>query len=522
MRNPKKRRWKRQSLKKEKKHKVIMKSFSYFKLGLLIFSVLIFVSVSGLAFSGKEAGFFVFAESDQGQVSASKTLADETDSSAADSPDGESAAEYERKVLEEELGRLEEQITKYEGDITKTQQEKKTLQNQIDILKNRISKLNLQIQQSGIMIKDVGLQIKDTEKSIEKTSTKIEDYKAQLGGILRSVYEQDQKSLIEILFSEKTISDFFDNLVNLEILNSKNQELLKEIKNLKVSLEDQRGSLDDEKSDLEKILTMQKLQVQDSASTKKEKDVLLEQTKGKESEYQKLLAETKKKAEEIRSRIFEMIGVSKAPTFGEALDIAKFVSGLTGVRPAFLLAILTQESNVGKNVGQCYLKDTETGSGVSIKTGAAVNNVMKPMGKSGRRGDIDDFLAITKELGRDPFATPVSCPIASVGGYGGAMGPAQFIPTTWSVYAGKVEEITGKSADPWDIRDSFLAAALYLKKYGADSKKSTDEWRAALIYFSGSTNTKYRFYGDSVLSIAEKYEQDIKDLEEVALSNKGN
>jgi len=490
----------------------IMKSFSCLKLGFLIFSVSILVLISSFAFFGDKAEFFVCAENDQSQTATVETLADETEPSGE-----ESATEYEKKLLEEELKKLEEQIAGYEEDITKTQQEKKTLQNQINILKSKISKLNLQIQQSNVMIKDVGLQIKDTEKSIEKTSTKVEDYRAQLGDILRSIYEQNQKSLIEVLFSEDTLSDFFDNLVNLEILNSKNQELLKEIKNLKVSLEDQKGALDDEKYDLERILTIQKLQVQDSASVKNEKDTLLEQTKGKESEYQKLLAETKKKAEEIRSRIFEIVGVSKVPTFGEALDIAKFVSGLTGIRPAFLLAILTQESNIGKNVGQCYLKNTETGAGVNIKTEATVKNVMKPMGLSGRKGDVDDFLAITKELGRDPFATPVSCPIASVGGYGGAMGPAQFIPTTWSLYAGKVKEITGKAADPWDIRDSFLAAALYLKKYGADSQKATDEWKAAIIYFSGSYTSssikKYGFYGDSVENIAKKYEEDIKNIE---------
>ncbi len=450
----------------------------------------------GLVFLEGRTGFFVYAET---------------------SSDCGTKEECEALLKE-----YEEQISQIQGTITETQEEKKTLQNQVDILKSKINKLNLQIKQSSVMIKDVGLQINDTEESIGKTSVKVEGCKAQLADILRSIYEENQKSLVEVLFSEDTLSDFFDNLVNLEILNSKNQELLKEIKNLKVSLEDQRGSLDDEKSDLERILTMQKLQAQDSASTKKEKDVLLEETKGKESEYQKLLAETKKRAEEIRSRIFEIAGVSKVPTFGEALDIAKSISGLTGIRPAFLLAVLTQESNIGKNVGQCYLKDTKTGSGINIKTGATIKNVMKPMGLSGRRGDVDDFLAITKDLGRDPFATPVSCPIASVGGYGGAMGPAQFIPTTWSVYADEVEDITGKPADPWDIKDSFLAAALYLKKYGASSQKSADEWRAALIYFSGSTNSKYSFYGDSVLSIAKRYEQDIKDIEEASLSSKSN
>ena len=258
----------------------------------------------------------------------------------------------ERKLLEDELKNLEEQISQYEGDITKTQQEKKTLQNQISILKKKIAKLDLQIQQSNVMIKDLSFQINDTEASIGKTSLKIEDSKEKLSYILRTIYEEDQKSLIEILLSEPEISDFFDNLVALESLNTKNQELLENIKSLKSYLESQKQSLDEEKDDLEKILEIQLLQKQESQTTKKEQESILEKTKGKESEYQKLLTETQKKAQEIRTRIFELIGVPKAPTFGEAYEIAKYAEALTGVRPAFLLAILTQESNIGRNVGQ--------------------------------------------------------------------------------------------------------------------------------------------------------------------------
>ncbi len=418
----------------------------------------------------------------------------------------------ERKALEEELKKLETEINQIEGNIGTTQKEKKTLQNQIYILNQKIGKLDLQIQQGNMMIKDIGFQILDTETSINKTSLKIEDSKEQLSNILRTVYEEDQKSLVEILLTEPELSGFFNNLMALESLNIKNQELLKQIKDLKTSLEGQKQSLDEEKTDLEKLLTLQKLQRQESSSVKQEKDSLLEKTKGKESEYQKLLAETKKKATEIRSRIFELIGVPEAPTFGEALEIAKYVEQITGVRPAFLLAVMTQESNIGKNVGQCFLEDPKTGSGVVANNGKKVSKVMKPS------RDVGPFLEITKELGRDPHNTPVSCSIPSVGGYGGAMGPAQFIPSTWIRYQDRVKEITGKLADPWDIRDAFLAAGLYLTDYGAAKQTQNAEWTAAMIYFSGTTNTKYRFYGDSVLSIAQKYEDDIEALEKGGLT----
>lgn len=413
----------------------------------------------------------------------------------------------EKQQLEDELKQLEEELKKIDQDISKTEKEKKTLQRQISLLKQKINKLNIQIQQSNMMIRDLEIQIFDTESSIEQTSLKISNSQEKLSNILRSVYEEDQKSLIEIFLSEKKLSDFFNNLIYLENLSAKSKDLLKNIKDLKFYLENQRISLDEEKIDLEKVVKIQLLQKQESERTKKDQEGYLKLT---ESQYQKMLKdreETQKRASEIRARIFELIGIPEAPTFGEAYELAKEIEKTTGIRPAFLLAILTQESNMGKNVGQCYLKNKDTGDGIRVATGAKITKVMKPS------RDVSPFLSITQELGRDPYNTPVSCPIPSVGGYGGAMGPAQFIPSTWIGYRERVKAATGKPGDPWSIQDAFLAAAFYLTDYGAAKKTTTAERNAALIYFSGSTSSRYRFYADSVLAIAKQYEEDIKELE---------
>ncbi|OGZ18608.1 MAG: hypothetical protein A2175_02550 [Candidatus Nealsonbacteria bacterium RBG_13_42_11] len=411
----------------------------------------------------------------------------------------------ERQALEQELKELEEQIAKYEQDITKTAEEKKTLTNQISVLKQQISKLTLQIQQSNVMIKDLTLQIGDTEYSITQTSLKIDDSKIKLAEVLRTVYEEDQKSLIELLLTEQELSDFFDNLVSLEQLSVKTEELLKGIKNLKVTLEGQKESLDDEKGDLETVVKMKTLQKKENETTQQQTNSYLKLTEAQYQEQLKKKTEVEKRAAEIKARIFELIGVPEAPTFGEAYDMAKSVETMTGVRPAFLLAVLTQESNIGKNVGQCFLKDKTTGSGVVAFNGKAVERVMKPS------RDVAPFFEITQELGRDPYNTPVSCPMSF--GYGGAMGPAQFIPSTWKMYKNELKELTGRAADPWNIKDAFLAAALYLKKYGAAKQDYNSEWRSSLVYFSGSVNTAYRFYADSVMKIAAQYEEDIKEIE---------
>jgi peptidoglycan hydrolase CwlO-like protein len=421
-------------------------------------------------------------------------------------------AEEEKSSLEAELKDLEDQITKYEQDITKTAAEKKTLQNQIALIKKQINKLDLQIKQGNVMIKDLKIQISDTENSIEQTSQKIDDNKEKLSDILRTIYEEDQKSVSEILLSGNALSDFFNNLAALSILNSEKQELLKEIKNLKIELESQKASLDDEKNDLENVVKVQTLQKQQNEANQKTQQKLLSQT---EAQYQQSLKDkeaAEKKAAEIRSRIFELIGISDAPNFGQAYEIAKYVSNLTGIRPAFLLAMLTQESNLGKNVGQCYVKNTITGEGIYISTGKKAVKTMNPI-------QIPSFLGIINglnsnlNLSMDPYQTPVSCVMYNNGqpyGWGGAMGPSQFIPTTWLKYNDRIKAITAKTANPWNITDAFLATGLYLKDLGGDS----NEFKAAMKYFSGSSWSKWEeFYGKSVLSIAEGYTDDIKNLE---------
>lgn len=403
----------------------------------------------------------------------------------------------------------EQESQKIAQDLTKTAAEKKTLQSQISTLKKKVTNLEYQIYQGNVMVKDLGLQIRDTEISIQKTSLKIDNAQSQIANILRSLYEEDQKTSIEILL-EGNISDFFDNVVYLEGLNSKVGELLTNTKDLKSYLEDQKNTMDTEKGDLEKVVKVQTLQKIESEQTKKEQEGYLKLT---EAQYQQQLVDKQaadKKAASIRARIFDLLGVSQAPTFGEALELAKYASKATGVRPALILAIITQESNLGKNVGQCYLKNTETGSGVKIKTGAVSPKTMNPKA-------IPYFLDTIKSinekkgLARDPFATPVSCVMYQNGapyGYGGAMGPGQFIASTWKIFSSRVEAITGRYADPWDIRDAFIATALYLKDSGGD--KSSGEFRAVMNYFSGASWTKWEeFYGNSVLNIARQYEKDI-------------
>jgi peptidoglycan hydrolase CwlO-like protein len=412
-----------------------------------------------------------------------------------------------REALEDELKKIEEQIAGYEKELATAKTEKQTLANKINQLKKEQEKISLQIKSTNLQVNELGKQLSSAENSIQNTTQKLNNLKKQTAGILRSIYEQSQKSLAEILLGERGLSAFFARVAALEKLSENLSETASEVKVAKSELEVQYTDLATKQADKKNLLAIQTLQRQGLLSKTNEQNKLLKDTQGKEAKYQASLADSKKRAQEIRSRIYELLGVSAQITFGEAAAIAQWTEKMTGVRAALLLAVLTQESNLGKNVGQCALIDTTTGRLRSINTRVVFTNGIHPT------RDLPLFLAVADALGKDPLATAVSCPLAGVPGYGGAMGPAQFIPSTWMLYKNKIPAITGKNpASPWDIKDAFVAAALLLKDNGATSGRSDAEWRAAMLYFSGSTNTKFRFYGDNVVALANKYAEDIRAL----------
>lgn len=380
----------------------------------------------------------------------------------------------------------DQQSAKLSEDITKTSQQKNTLANQIAGLKKKIQNLEYQISQGNVMVKDLSLQIADTQDSIDKTAGQIGNTQKQIANILQTIYEEDKKPSFVVLL-EGSLSDFFGNLAYLEGLNARANSLIESNKNLKTYLEGQHEKMSDNVGRLQKTIALQTLQKQENEKNKKEQDTYLKLT---EQQYQLQVASKQaidERAAKIKSMLFQMVGVEKVPTFGEALEIAKTVGANVGIRPAFLLAIISQESAIGRNVGQCVLTDNK-GNGKKISTGVALAypRAMHPT------RDIPPFIQIVAKLGKDPYNTPISCWIYDVRkgqpyGYGGAMGPAQFIPSTWNLFAGRIEKIIGRSANPWVITDAFTAAGLYLGDLGAKSKTASAEKNAASRYYGGSS-----------------------------------
>ena len=411
------------------------------------------------------------------------------------------ADEAAQAALTQELNNVEAQIAELELQLSTTKGEKKTLANKIQQLKREQERLRLQIKATNLQLKDLQKKLTKTEQAIATTKAKRAKLKIELAELLRQMHQKDQNLLLFNLLGHGGLGAAFIEVKNYELLSEAISALVTKTKVVQAELNTAQVTYTEQQDDTRELLTLTTIQQTALSGKMQEQAELLEETKGREATYQDLLENSRRHAAEIKSRIYDLLGVNTQMTFGQAVTIAQWVDKQTGVSAAFLLAIVTQESNLGKNVGTCNRPGDPPEKSWKV--------VMKP------ERDQEPFATITSELGRDTDITPVSCPMKDKNGkqlgWGGAMGPAQFIPSTWIGYRDRVATLTGKKADPWDTRDAFVAAALLLKANGANGTKD-GYWKAAMRYFSGSTNTRYRFYGDNVLALTAKYEQDIKDL----------
>jgi len=405
--------------------------------------------------------------------------------------------DYCKKVLaqyEAELADLEAKVKQQNKQSGNYASEVKKLTTQIDALKTKVKARALAIAQLKV-------SIKEKVSKIENLSDKIDREYESIAQLLRNTNEFDNENLIHLVLSDESLFTFYSDLESYASIKQAVKESVDQIKGIKTETEVQKKDLEvkqDAETDAKyEYESAQKKTTQLEAEQKK----LLANSKNAAAAYKTLAADKKAKADKIRSALFSLAGTSQKIEFGTALQYANEAKSKLGIDPAFLLAILTQESNLGANVGLCYLSNPDTGAGVGKNTGTPFAKVMSPT------RDVPPFLEITARLNLNPYKTQVSCPIAGVLGWGGAMGPAQFIPSTWKLFESRLKSALGHDANPWAPKDAFLASSMYLTDLGAVGNVPSLQHKAACRYYgSGGATCSY---SKSVMALKMKIQSDI-------------
>ncbi len=405
----------------------------------------------------------------------------------------------QKVACQAEYERLEAERKQAEAAAAVAQAKSSSYERDIALLRAKIKAAELDIRAKNILIQTLGKDISSKQSRINQLEAKIARGKETLADLFRKTNELDQYSLSEVILSESSVTEFFHDIDSFNSLQNGLKEAFEEIRADQASTTAEKEALDVRRSsEVDARYEIQQKQKQIEANQKELQKLLSISDQNKKA-YSALAAQKAAQAAQILAALFPLAG-SKAIPFGEALKYANIVYQKTGVQPAFLLALLKQETNIGANVGTCYMTNSSDGSGINTRTNNYVPNVMKAT------RDVQPFLSITSALGYDYMKTPVSCPQSI--GYGGGMGPAQFIPSTWVLFEGRLKAILGAAPNPWKPMDSFMAAGLYLSDLGGASTRAvstTAQKNAACRYYSGrvcGAVSGSSSYANNILSMA--------------------
>jgi peptidoglycan hydrolase CwlO-like protein len=351
--------------------------------------------------------------------------------------------------IQNHLDDLEKQRKDAQAELAKEQSMLYQNQSQIAATKARVAKL----------VADIAAK----EAELKNLNDRAELNKTMLAEYIRQMYYANQENdpLIELSLSQGNLSDLVNNSDNILSIKSKIMDALQVIQDAKTETEQAQADLSDQKANHQQTLKVQ--QVQQAAIASDIQDT------------QDTLANIQKKFDELESDLNDLLGTNYNAK--DIKDAVSFASDKTGVPKGVLYGFLKQETNLGKNTGQCTYADVER---VSIAG-------YKKYGKKYQRS-IDLLYKrekLFKSMGYGNKKVSCTIPFSKAGpNQGGAMGVAQFMSDTWLAYESRITAKTGHSnPNPWNITDGVMALAIKVAGAGGTSDSSSAIKKAVINYY---------------------------------------
>lgn len=228
----------------------------------------------------------------------------------------EDLSDYQ-KQLSENQARQEELQQK----INALQTQERSFQNQIDYMDSQIALTNLKISEAETKIDERQVELEGLAVDIETLVARIGrieesvQYQHEVyGERLRARYKSSRVSALEILFGADSLSDVFARLKYLRMMEQQDRRLIGQMNDTQHNYKNQKQLLEETKVQVELVkqeLEQEKVNLEarraDLDFQKQAKQLLLANTRGEESEYQRQLAEIQAEQRAIEQALSNFI-----------------------------------------------------------------------------------------------------------------------------------------------------------------------------------------------------------------------
>ena len=286
----------------------------------------------------------------------------------------------------EEIKKLDEEIKKWEQEINTKATEARTLQNTISVLDTNTKKIGAEIKKTEVGINKVNLSITDLLKQIFLIEGRIDLNSKAIAESLNELNKTDDISAVEVILGSDSIAKVLDQYETTNQFNQSIRSKSNQLSIYKESLEDKKNKVEGEKHALIGLKTNLSDQKKVLDMNKKEKNTLLVQTKNKESEYKKILAQKQIEKERFERELFEFESKLKI-----AIDPNSFAGAKKGVLSWPLENIYITQS-FGRTIDSRRLYVSGTHNGVDFRAPrgtivlAALSGVVEASGNTDAQG----------------------------------------------------------------------------------------------------------------------------------------
>jgi murein DD-endopeptidase MepM/ murein hydrolase activator NlpD len=209
----------------------------------------------------------------------------------------------QKDQTQQKLDDIKKQIQTYQAQIGAISKQATSLKNEILIYDKEIALTELQIEANNTQIGDTNLQIDELQKLIDQKKNEIAQNKKILAEMIVQLNQYSDQYDLRMTLGSDSFSSFLDQVQYTQDYQGQVYQLVQKIKELEVLLQTQQDNLKVQLKRLEE-LKEQLVQAQSSLNDqKRQKQALLDQTRGLEKNYQKLLATSNKEEADLQAEV---------------------------------------------------------------------------------------------------------------------------------------------------------------------------------------------------------------------------
>lgn len=198
---------------------------------------------------------------------------------------------------------LDKQIADLRNKLTLTAQEKKTLQNKVKELDLLRKNLALQAKVTQVKASRTRDAVAALDRSIKEKQSAIERHRQQISAAITLMHQEERRSTLELFLASASLSEAFDTSSRLEEVQGSLNSAIKNLKDTSESLNSDKHDQEKTVHQLDQLNVELTAQKQVAEEQKAEQENLVKQTKNKESEFQKLLAENLRRKQQFEREL---------------------------------------------------------------------------------------------------------------------------------------------------------------------------------------------------------------------------